>query len=145
MTSWSKSYRLNIDGLKNIDQTRRYKMTYKLSGAEYRFMEEIWLVEPIKSSALVKLCEEKFGWKKSTTYTVIKNLIKKSVLINEDTVVRSIVTREELAKAEGSDIADKAFNGNMLDMFASFLQDRRLTEEEYLKLEQLINKAYKGE
>lgn len=120
-------------------------MTYKLSSAEYRFMEEIWLVEPIKSSALVKLCEEKFGWKKSTTYTVIKNLIKKSVLVNEDTVVRSIVTKEELAKAEGNDIAEKAFNGNMLDMFASFLQDRKLTKEEYVKLDELINKAYKGE
>lgn len=117
----------------------------KLSDAEYRFIEEVWNVEPIKSSALVRLCQEKFGWKKSTTYTVIKNLINKGVLVNEDTIVRSLVTREDIARAEGNKIADKAFNGNMLDMFAAFLQDRKLTKDEYLKLEKLINEAYEGQ
>ena len=117
----------------------------KLSDAEYRFVEEVWNVEPVKSSALVRLCQEKFGWKKSTTYTVIKNLINKGVLVNEDTIVRSLVTREDIARAEGNKIADKAFNGNMLDMFAAFLQDRKLTKDEYLKLEKLINEAYKGQ
>lgn len=117
----------------------------KLSDAEYRFIEEVWNVEPVKSSALVRLCQEKFGWKKSTTYTVIKNLINKGVLVNEDTIVRSLVTREDIARAEGNKIADKAFNGNMLDMFAAFLQDRKLTKDEYLKLEKLINEAYKGQ
>ena len=120
-------------------------MFSKLSDAEYRFMEEIWAVEPIKSSALVKICEDKFGWKKSTTYTVIKNLINKEVLINEDTFVRSLATREEIAKAEGKEIADKAFNGSVLDMFATFIKDRKLTKEEYMKLDKLINEAYKGE
>lgn len=120
-------------------------MNGKLSDAEYHFLETVWEVEPIKSSALVKICEEKFGWKKSTTYTVIKNLIKKDVLVNEETFVRSLVTREDIALHEGNKIADKAFNGNMFDMFASFLQDRKLTKEEYLRLEELINKAYKEE
>lgn len=119
-------------------------MNKKLSEAEYRFMEEVWNVEPIKSSSLVKICEEQFGWKKSTTYTVIKNLINKEVLVNENTFVRSLVTKEQIAKAAGDEIAHKAFNGNMLDMFAAFLQDRKLTKEEYLKLEKLINDAYKG-
>lgn len=119
-------------------------MNGKLSDAEYRFIEIVWDVEPVKSSELVKICEEKFGWKKSTTYTVIKNLIKKDVLVNEDTVVRSIASREDIAKAEGNEIADKAFNGNVLDMFAAFLQDRKLTKEEYVKLDKLINEAYKG-
>lgn len=119
-------------------------MNKKLSDAEYRFMEELWECEPIKSSALVTLCQEKFGWKKSTTYTVIKNLINKEVVVNQDTYVRSLVTKEDIVKAEGEKLADKVYNGNLLDMFAAFLQDRKLTKEEYLKLEQMINEAYKG-
>lgn len=75
----------------------------------------------------------------------IKNLINKGVLVNEDTIVSSLVSREDIARAEGNEIADKAFNGNMLDMFAAFLQDRKLTKEEYLKLEKLINEAYRGQ
>jgi predicted transcriptional regulator len=118
-------------------------MVRKLSDAEYRFMEEIWLLEPVKSSVLVNLCQEKFGWKKSTTYTVIKNLINKEVLVNENTFVRTLVTKDHIAKAVGDELVDKAFNGNVVDMFAAFLQDRKLTKEEYLKLEKMINDAYK--
>ena len=120
-------------------------MFCKLSDAEYRFMEEVWKVEPVKSSALVKICEEKFGWKKSTTYTVIKNLINKNALVNEDTFVKSLVTAEDVAKSAGEEIVDKAFKGNVLDMFAAFLQDRKLSKEEYLKLEKMINEAYQGD
>lgn len=117
-------------------------MIKKLSDAEYRFMEEVWQLEPVKSSDLVKLCQEKFGWKKSTTYTVIKNLINKEVLVNENTYVRSLATKEDIAKAAGDEFVDKTFNGNVLDMFAAFLQDRKLTKEEFLKLEKMINDAY---
>ena len=120
-------------------------MFCKLSDAEYRFMEEVWKVEPVKSSALVKICEEKFGWKKSTTYTVIKNLINKSALVNEDTFVKSLVTAEDVAKSAGEEIVDKALKGNVLDMFAAFLQDRKLSKDEYLKLEKMINEAYQGD
>ena len=120
-------------------------MFCKLSDAEYRFMEEVWKVEPVKSSALVKICEEKFGWKKSTTYTVIKNLINKNALVNEDTFVKSLVTAEDVAKSAGEEIVDKAFKGNVLDMFAAFLQDRKLSMEVYLNLEKMINEAYQGD
>ena len=120
-------------------------MFCKLSDAEYRFMEEVWKVEPVKSSVLVKICEEKFGWKKSTTYTVIKNLINKNALVNEDTFVKSLVTAEDVAKSAGEEIVDKAFKGNVLDMFAAFLQDRKLSKDEYLKLEKMINEAYQGD
>lgn len=118
-------------------------MIKKLSDAEYRFIEEVWKLEPVKSSDLVNICQEKFGWKKSTTYTVIKNLINKEVLVNENTYVRTLVTKDDIAKAAGDELVDKAFNGNVVDMFAAFLQDRKLTKEEYLKLEKLINDAYK--
>ena len=119
-------------------------MMKKLSDAEYGFMEEIWQLEPVKSSSLVAICQERFGWKKSTTYTVIKNLINKEVLINENTYVRSLATKDDIAKAAGDELVDKAFNGNMLDMFAAFLQDRKLTKEEYLELNKMINDAYEG-
>ena len=45
--------------------------------SEYRFLSILWEEEPIDSPALVKLCNEQLGWKKSTTYTVIKKLTEK--------------------------------------------------------------------
>ena len=47
---------------------------YKLFDAELKFMNIIWEEEPIKSGELVRVCNEKLGWKKSTTYTVLRKL-----------------------------------------------------------------------
>ena len=46
----------------------------RLGVIESQFAEIIWSNEPLPSGELVKLCEQKLGWKKSTTYTVLKNL-----------------------------------------------------------------------
>ena len=53
-------------------------MKLLLSNTDYRFMMILWEKQPIASGTLAKLCQEQFGWKKSTTYTVIKRLIDNS-------------------------------------------------------------------
>ena len=68
---------------------------YKLFDAELKFMNIIWEEEPIKSGELVKVCNEKLGWKKSTTYTVLRKLAQRGVLKNENTIVTSIVKKED--------------------------------------------------
>lgn len=55
----------------------------KLCDSDYRFMTIVWDNAPVSSGALVKLCNEQLGWKKSTTYTAIKKLAQKGYLINE--------------------------------------------------------------
>ena len=57
-------------------------MDYKLFDAEYKFMNIIWKEEPVKSGDLVKLCNEKLGWKKSTTYTVLRKLSQRNFVKN---------------------------------------------------------------
>ena len=42
-----------------------------LGEMEEKFAELIWQNEPVPSGQLVKLCEEAFHWKKSTTYTML--------------------------------------------------------------------------
>ncbi|HOA55752.1 MAG TPA: BlaI/MecI/CopY family transcriptional regulator, partial [Clostridiales bacterium] len=60
---------------------------YKLFDAEYKFVSIIWDNEPINSTELVKICAEKLGWKKSTTYTVLKKLCGRGILQNRDATV----------------------------------------------------------
>ena len=48
--------------------------TPKIFDSELRFCEILWAHQPVRSSELAHLCAEKLGWKKSTTYTVIKRL-----------------------------------------------------------------------
>ena len=53
----------------------------KVFESEYRFCTILWAHEPIGSTELVKLCKEHLGWSKSTTYTVIKRLSERGVLL----------------------------------------------------------------
>lgn len=116
-------------------------MENKISDSEYRFMQELWNVEPIKSTDLVSICHDKFGWKKSTTYTVIKNLSAKGIIVNENTIVRSIVEKELIVKQESEDFLNRTFGGNIPDMFAAFMKDRKLTKDELERIRKIIEEA----
>lgn len=116
-------------------------MDYRISDSEYRFMQELWKVEPIKSTALVAICQEQFGWKKSTTYTVIKNLIEKGIIENKETFVKSIVEKDLIIKQESEEFLNRTFGGNIPDMFAAFLKDRKLTADEVQQLKKIIEEA----
>lgn len=60
--------------------------TPKIFESEYRFCQILWDNEPVRSSELVRLCQEILGWKQSTTYTVIKRLSQRGVLQNEHSI-----------------------------------------------------------
>ena len=51
----------------------------KIHESEYRFCLIMWEHEPVTAVELVKLCQEQLGWKRTTTYTVIKRLGERGV------------------------------------------------------------------
>ena len=69
--------------------------TYHLSDSEYRFMQVVWDAEPVGSGELVALCREKLGWKKSTTYTVLKKLCERGILHNANGTVTALVKQAD--------------------------------------------------
>ena len=62
----------------------------KLSNADYRLLSIVWDSEPIASPELCKLAEAQLGWKRTTTYTVLKRLCDKGVLQNESTIASKL-------------------------------------------------------
>ena len=87
--------------------------TPKVFESEYRFCLILWEHEPVKSSELVALCREKLGWKPTTTYTVIKRLSERGVLKNENTIVTSLVSKDEVQAAEIDELVEKTFEGSL--------------------------------
>lgn len=100
----------------------------------------LWENEPIKSGDLVKLCREKLGWKNTTTYTVIKRLSERGVVKNENTIVSSLVSKEEIQEAEIVDMVEKTFEGSLPAFIAAFGRHERLTEEEIENIKRMIEK-----
>lgn len=115
----------------------------KVFESEYRFCLILWEHEPIKSSELVKLCSEQFGWKPTTTYTVIKRLSERGVLKNEKTVVTSLVTKEEVQTAEIDEMMEKTFQGSLPAFIAAFAKNRRLSDKEIDEVQEMIDRFRK--
>lgn len=111
----------------------------KIFESEYRFCLILWKHEPIKSTELVQLCKEQLGWKQSTTFTVIKRLSERGILKNENTVVTSLISKEEAQKAEIDELVEKRFAGSLPSFVAAFTKNRALSEEEISEIRKLID------
>jgi len=118
--------------------------TPKVFESEYRFCLILWENEPIKSSELVNLCREQLGWKPTTTYTVIKRLSERGVLKNENTLVTSLVTKDEVQAAEIDEMVEKTFEGSLPAFIAAFAKHRKLTKEEIDAVQSMID-SYRKE
>lgn len=118
---------------------------FKLFDGEYKFMTLIWKNEPINSTELVKLCRDKFGWKKSTTYTVLKRLRDRCILKNENAIVTSLVNHSDVQKYESEVLLDKAFENSLPKFLATFLRDKKITAKEAEELKQIIDKSRREE
>lgn len=114
-------------------------MTPKVFESEYRCCLILWENEPIKSTDLAKLCEKQLGWKKATTYTVIKRLGERGVLKSENAVVTSLVSKEEVQQAQMDELLDKTFEGSMPAFIAAFAKHQKLSQEEVQKLRDMID------
>lgn len=119
--------------------------TPKVFESEYRFCLILWEHEPIKSSELVNLCREQLGWKPTTTYTVIKRLSERGVLKNENTIVSSLVTKDEVQAAEINEMVEKTFEGSLPAFVAAFTKHQKLSEEEIDAVQAMIDRYRKGE
>lgn len=119
--------------------------TPKVFESEYRFCLILWEHEPIKSSELVSLCKEQLGWKPTTTYTVIKRLSDRGVLKNENTVVTSLVSKDEVQAAEINEMVEKTFEGSLPAFVAAFTKHRKISEKEIDEVQRMIDRFRKGE
>ena len=111
----------------------------KLCESDYRFMTVIWNHEPVASGTLVELCAENLGWKKSTTYTVLKKLCEKGFAKNEDTVVTALVPREQVQAFESEHFVEHAFDGSLPGFLAAFLGGKTISRQEAEQLKRLID------
>ncbi|HLR35696.1 MAG TPA: BlaI/MecI/CopY family transcriptional regulator [Tissierellales bacterium] len=110
----------------------------KLSDSEMKFMNLIWDNAPINSTELVRIVEASLGWKKSTTYTVLRRLSQRGILKNENAVVSYLVEREEVQQTKGDEILGKIYGGSIKMFLASFLNKNKISKKEAKELANMI-------
>ena len=117
---------------------------YKLFDAEYRLMDLVWTEEPVNSTALSRMCLERFGWKKPTTYNLIRKLCQRGFLKNEDATVTALVPRQQVQTQESEKFVEQTFSGSLPSFLVSFLKGKTLSREEAEELKQLIDQHKEG-
>ena len=112
---------------------------YELGAVQERFADIIWVNEPIASGDLVKICEKKFQWKKSTTYTVLRKLCDKGLFQNVDGIVSSLISKEEFYSAKSEQIVENSYAGSLPAFVAAFISNKKLTPKEADEIQQIID------
>ena len=115
-----------------------------LGEMESKFADIIWENEGIPSGELVKLCAESFGWKKSTTYTMLKRLCEKGIFKNEGGKVKSLVSKEELAVMRSEELVSDCFGGSLPRFLAAFADRKKINDKELDEIQKLIDDYRKG-
>jgi len=119
--------------------------TPKVFESEYRFCLIMWEHEPVKTTELVTLCQEQLGWKPTTTYTVIKRLSERGILVNNDKIISSLISKDEIQAAELNEMVEKTFEGSLPAFVAAFTKHTKLSDNEVDALQQMIDRYRKGD
>ncbi len=111
-----------------------------LGVVEARFADIIWSNEPISSSDLRKKAEVLLGWKKSTTFTVLKRLCDKGLFINDGGVVTSLISKDKFQSLQSEKFVEETFQGSLPAFIAAFTRKKSLSAEDVKQLRELVNK-----
>ena len=126
---------------------------YKLGDMELEFANLIWenepiscfesflrrVNEPISSGGLVQLCEQKFSWKKSTTYTMLKRLCDKGIFQNNSGNVVSVLSKQEWFTKQSEGFVEETFNGSLPQFLVAFTRRKKLSKQEIAEIQKIID------
>lgn len=117
-------------------------MKQKLFDSEVKIMEIVWEAEPISAKEVSLTAAEEIGWNKNTTYTVIKKLVAKGYIKRSEPgfICTSLVSKDEVCKAEAQGLVDKLFGGSKKALFSTLFADEKLSDEDIREMREMIEK-----
>mgnify|MGYP000346301332 FL=1 len=114
-------------------------MEIELGEIQEQFAQIIWEHEPVTSGTLVGIAAEKLGWKKSTTYTVLRKLCEKGLFQNQDGVVTALVSKAQFDSAKSQKFVEDNFNGSLPSFIAAFTGRKKLSSKEINEIQHMID------
>ncbi|MBR4060249.1 MAG: BlaI/MecI/CopY family transcriptional regulator [Lachnospiraceae bacterium] len=112
---------------------------YRLGEIEMRFADLIWQNEPVASGDLVKLAQKELSWKKSTTYTILRRLCEREIFQNNDSVVTSLLSKEEFLAGQSEKFVEETFSGSLPQFLAAFSMRKKLSDKEIEEIQRFID------
>lgn len=110
----------------------------RMGTAEARFADIIWGQEPIASGELAKLANQEFGWKKTTSFTVLKRLCERGIFQNQNGTVTSLISRKAYYARHSEQYVEEAFGGSLPAFLTAFGTRKKLTDQEIEEIQGII-------
>ena len=111
----------------------------KMGEVESRFADMIWDHAPVNSGTLAQMAEKALGWKKSTTYTILKRFCQKGIFANDKGTVTTLISREEFFARQSERVVEESFGGSLPAFVAAFGTRKKLTKDEIAQLQAIID------
>lgn len=114
----------------------------KLPDSELKVMDILWEIGSASAKETAQRMGEDYGWKKNTTYTVLKNLQEKGVIerIEPGFICKPLIEREQVGKIEARTVLDRFYQGSAATLFSSFLKDKSISKVELEEIKDMIKK-----
>ncbi len=118
-------------------------MDIKIFDAEMNLMVKIWDEGCIKAIDLANWATENLGWKKNSTYSMLKKLLEKGAVERQEPgfVVVPLVTKDEIALGETNYLVEKMYKGNMKLFLTGLISHGELKPGEVELLRAMIDRA----
>jgi len=111
-------------------------MSNRVSESEQIVMEILWQESPLSSGDVAQ------GWNEKTVKTFLNRLVKKQVVSYTRDGRRYLyspsIARDEVLSEESSGFLDRVFNGDMKELLATFVQNKKLSTDELEYLRNLL-------
>ena len=119
-------------------------METRLGAIETRFADIIWAHAPIKATELTKLAEAELGWKRTTTYTVLKRLCERGIFRLCEGICDIVISKEDFSSKKSHDVVRDCFGGSLPAFIAAFTSRKALKPNEIAEIEEMIKKMKEG-
>lgn len=111
----------------------------KLGMVEARFADIVWTNEPLTTKELVAFCEKELNWKRTTTYTVLKKLCKRGIFKTENSIVTSLISKDEFYAIQSENFVDETFAGSLPAFIAAFSSRKKPTAKELEEIKKMLD------
>lgn len=115
-----------------------------LTPAEWSVMECLWEKAPRTGREATEWLEERMGWNRSTTLTLLRRMEAKGA-VTSDTAVgmksfRPLIRREDAARQETEDFLGRVYQGSLSLLVSSLTKKQSLPQEEIDELYAILRK-----
>ncbi len=124
-----------------------YKKLPKISESEWLIMNKLWEHSPATAAEIVEKVQKEKDLEVTTIKTLLRRLIaKKAVAFTVDEnnaklyYYRPIVSQSECVLEESKQFLHLYYENNLKKMFAMFLENNQLTQDEIADLKHILEK-----